>query len=85
VEQRVPPEQYPWWVRLVTRRLHTKESLWFWVVVEFGIAALFFAYAAANPWLSPLVVLLVGPLPLSVGILLVATIWWMDRHEEWPK
>ena len=84
MEQRVPPDRYPWWVKLSRLGASSRRSQWFWVVFEFVGAGVLVYFAITEPD-SSAVYLVFAALAIAIGVLSITTIFWMDRHGEWPR
>ena len=80
---RVPPDQYPWWVKFALLGAKSRASQWFWVIASLvaGIALVLLAVTDTGPmriWLA-----LAGVWGFIAAALYYGTIRWMDRHGTW--
>jgi hypothetical protein len=83
MNEHVPKDRYPWWVRFALFGFgrHSRRSLWIWALISIALAGVLVAFGlwADVPFLA--VVGLIG------GILGGAQYWltirWIDQHGSW--
>lgn len=85
MDERVPRESYPWWVKFSLIGTPGRTGQWFFVWLSVASAFACIAYGTLNPGSSlSIYLLLVG----GIGFLFAAamywlTIRWIDRHGTW--
>ena len=91
MEARIPPEQYPWWVKLgrFGARSRSSQVFWMWASIALGILLLVLGLVLVIEG-HPLVVLvaragilMLGAWALVAAFLYRAVINWVDRHGTW--
>jgi hypothetical protein len=84
--QHVPPERYPWWVKLTLFGSKTRRSQWLWVSFEFfvGLVLVYLALTETNAGARFLQVI-AALWAFTLAAASVLTIRWMDRHGEWTQ
>jgi hypothetical protein len=84
VNDRVPPERYPWWVKFSLIGAKSRSSQWFWVFASLGAAVLLIVlgFMETGPWRYLLGLAAIWAF-IAAG-LYYFTIRWMDKHGAWP-
>ena len=83
--ERVPPERYPWWVRLSLLGAQSRISQWFWVGASLLATVILFVFAAGETGIVRALFAFAALWGLVAAGLYYFTIRWMDRHGTWPR
>ena len=81
---RVPPERYPWWVKLTLLGSRTRRSQWFWIGFELVVGAVLLALAI-DTGAGRVLYLIAAIWAFVVAAMSYATILWIDRNGEWNR
>jgi hypothetical protein len=81
--QRIPPERYPWWVKLTLFGARTRRSQWFWVGFEIvvGVALVWAAFSETG--VGRQLNVIAAAWALGLAVVSYMTIVWIDRNGEW--
>ena len=84
-QRRVPPDEYPWWVRFALLGMRSRASQWLWVGISAAVGAVLLAALVftdlGSRWKWTL--LLGGVGGFVSAVLQWMVIRWVDRHGEW--
>ena len=83
MSQRVPPDQYPWWVRFSLLGGRTRRSQWFWTGLGVAVGLLLILFAVDTLGPARVVYVLAAAWAFVAAGLYGFTIRWMDRHGTW--
>ena len=83
--QRVPPEKYPWWVKLTLFGSRTKRSQWFWIGFEIVVGAALVWAALGETGVGRQLNVIAAAWAFGLAVLSYATILWIDRNGEWRQ
>ena len=81
--QRVPRDQYPWWVKITISRTGSRRTAWNYFVLCAVLGGLGIAlYMAGIGFFAPLIAAIGGPIG---AVMYLLAIKWVDRYGEWPE
>ncbi len=81
---RVPPERYPWWVKVTLLGSRTRRSQWFWIGFELVTGAVLVALAL-DTGDGRVLYVIAAIWAFVVAAMSYATILWIDRNGEWAR
>jgi hypothetical protein len=83
-QQPVPPERYPWWVKLTLLGFRTRRSQWIWVSFEvLTIFVLVYLALTETDGATRALYLIAALWAFIVAAVSFRTITWVDRNGEW--
>lgn len=84
--QPVPPERYPWWVKLTLMGSRTRRSQWLWISFELfvGLVLIYLALTETSG-VARILQFFAALWALTLAAVSVFTIQWVDRYGEWPR
>jgi hypothetical protein len=85
LDERVPPDRYPWWVKFSRLGSRSRSSQKFWVAASVGAALLCFWLALDETGLFRAMLALAGVWGFIAAGLYYGTIRWIDRHGSWDE
>jgi hypothetical protein len=79
--KRVPPSEYPWWVKLGMIGSSSRRALWGWAIASLVAAA---ACLLVGLWLAEAYFIALGAIGFPLAALMYwLTIRWIDQHGSW--
>lgn len=81
----IPPERYPWWVKLTLLGSRTRRSQWFWIGFEMIVGAVLVVLAIDEAGPGRILFLVAATWAFLVAAASIATIGWIDDHGRWAE
>ena len=85
MEQRVPPERYPWWVKLTLLGARTRRSQWFWIGFEIVVGVALVWVALSETGVGRQLNVVAAAWAFLVAGVSYVTILWIDRNGVWRQ
>ena len=85
MEQRVPPERYPWWVKVTLLGARTRRSQWFWIGFELVVGVALIWAALGEVGVGRQLTAIAAAWAFGLAAVSFATLLWVDRNGEWRE